>query len=82
VDIPCFLASGHVAKICPDLIIVRLRMQHYIDVSLKITEIYNEYTDLVEVAILNGSPNRERLPLISRNCSSMLKTSTKSVYSL
>ncbi|MDP9674739.1 DNA polymerase-4 [Paenibacillus jamilae] len=24
-------------------------MQHYIDVSLKITEIYNEYTDLVEV---------------------------------
>ncbi len=24
-------------------------MQHYIDASLKITEIYNEYTDLVEV---------------------------------
>lgn len=36
-------------KKCPDLIIVRPRMQHYIDVSLKITEIYNEYTDLVEV---------------------------------
>ncbi|MCV9948136.1 DNA polymerase IV [Paenibacillus sp. BT-177] len=40
---------GEAVKKCPDLIIVRPRMQHYIDVSLKITEIYNEYTDLVEV---------------------------------
>ncbi|WP_068499241.1 DNA polymerase IV [Paenibacillus kribbensis] len=40
---------GEAMKKCPDLIIVRPRMQHYIDVSLKITEIYNEYTDLVEV---------------------------------
>ncbi|MBE0339317.1 DNA polymerase IV [Paenibacillus sp. 23TSA30-6] len=40
---------GEAIRKCPDLTIVRPRMQHYIDVSLKITEIYNEYTDLVEV---------------------------------
>ncbi|MCG7407583.1 DNA polymerase IV [Paenibacillus sp. ACRRX] len=34
---------------CPDLIIMRPRMQHYIDVSLMITQIYEDFTDLVEV---------------------------------
>jgi nucleotidyltransferase/DNA polymerase involved in DNA repair len=34
---------------CPELVIMRPRMQHYIDVSLMITEIYKEYTDLVEI---------------------------------
>ncbi len=34
---------------CPELVIMRPRMQHYIDVSLMITQIYKEYTDLVEV---------------------------------
>ena len=33
---------------CPDLIIVQPRMQHYIDVSLTITKIFERYTELVE----------------------------------
>lgn len=33
---------------CPGLIVVRPRMQLYIDISLKITEIYEGFTDLVE----------------------------------
>ncbi|MGO4182784.1 DNA polymerase IV [Paenibacillus sp. MCAF9] len=33
---------------CPDLIIIKPRMQLYIDVSLMITRIYESYTDLVE----------------------------------
>ncbi len=32
---------------CPELVIMRPRMQHYIDVSLMITQIYKEYTYLV-----------------------------------
>jgi len=40
---------GEALKKCPDLIIMRPRMQHYIDVSLMITQIYEEFTDLVEV---------------------------------
>ncbi|WP_240421921.1 DNA polymerase IV [Paenibacillus periandrae] len=34
---------------CPELVVMRPRMQHYIDVSLMITQIYKEYTDLVEI---------------------------------
>lgn len=33
---------------CPRAILVRPRMQHYIDVSLQITEIFESFTDLVE----------------------------------
>ena len=33
---------------CPELIVIRPRMQNYIDVSLMITEIYETFTDLVE----------------------------------
>ncbi|MFB5759464.1 DNA polymerase IV [Paenibacillus medicaginis] len=40
---------GQALKKCPELVIVRPRMKYYIDVSLKITEIYRKYTDLVEV---------------------------------
>ncbi|MBG9733977.1 DNA polymerase IV [Paenibacillus alvei] len=40
---------GEALKKCPDLVIMRPRMQHYIDVSLMITQIYEEFTDLVEV---------------------------------
>ncbi len=34
---------------CPELVVMRPRMQHYIDVSLMITKIYEEFTDLVEI---------------------------------
>lgn len=34
---------------CPDLVVIRPRMQHYIDVSLLITKIYEGFTDLVEI---------------------------------
>ncbi|CAG7654893.1 DNA polymerase IV [Paenibacillus allorhizosphaerae] len=33
---------------CPELVVIRPRMQTYIDVSLMITEIYESFTDLVE----------------------------------
>lgn len=39
---------GEAIKKCPDLVIIRPRMQHYINVSLAITRIYESYTDLVE----------------------------------
>ncbi|RXZ81520.1 DNA polymerase IV [Paenibacillaceae bacterium] len=34
---------------CPGLVVVKPRMQHYIDVSMQITRIYQDYTDLVEL---------------------------------
>ncbi|MHA0857321.1 DNA polymerase IV [Paenibacillus sp. CMAA1364] len=40
---------GEALNKCPDLIVMRPRMQHYIDISLMITQIYMEYTDLVEI---------------------------------
>ncbi|WP_152392334.1 DNA polymerase IV [Paenibacillus guangzhouensis] len=40
---------GEALRKCPDLVIMRPRMQHYIDVSLQITQIYEQFTDLVEV---------------------------------
>lgn len=33
---------------CPDAVIIRPRMQHYIDVSIRITKIFERFTDLVE----------------------------------
>ncbi len=40
---------GESLRKCPDLIVMRPRMQHYINVSLMITNIYKEFTDLVEI---------------------------------
>ena len=40
---------GEALNKCPELVVVRPRMQHYIDVSLMITKIYEEFTDLVEI---------------------------------
>jgi nucleotidyltransferase/DNA polymerase involved in DNA repair len=40
---------GEALSKCPELIVMRPRMQHYIDVSHMITQIYKEYTDLVEI---------------------------------
>ncbi|AJS57887.1 DNA polymerase IV [Paenibacillus sp. IHBB 10380] len=40
---------GEALNKCPDLVVMRPRMQHYIDVSLMITKIYEEFTDLIEV---------------------------------
>lgn len=34
---------------CPQLVVIRPRMQEYINVALSITAIYNQFTDLVEV---------------------------------
>ncbi|SMF88103.1 DNA polymerase-4 [Paenibacillus uliginis N3/975] len=39
---------GEAVAKCPDLVVIRPRMQKYIDVSMQITEIYKQYTDLVE----------------------------------
>lgn len=34
---------------CPELVVLRPRMQHYIDASMMITGIYQEFTNLVEI---------------------------------
>ncbi|MFD2612944.1 DNA polymerase IV [Paenibacillus gansuensis] len=39
---------GEAVRACPDLVVVRPRMQEYIRVSLKITSIMERFTDLVE----------------------------------
>ncbi|MDQ0896283.1 MULTISPECIES: DNA polymerase IV [unclassified Paenibacillus] len=40
---------------CPELIVMKPRMQHYIDVSMQITRIYQEFTDLVEIFSIDES---------------------------
>ncbi|NRF95556.1 DNA polymerase IV [Paenibacillus frigoriresistens] len=40
---------GEALQLCPNAIVMRPHMQRYIDVSLAITDIYEKYTDLVEV---------------------------------
>lgn len=39
---------GEALAKCPDVVVIKPRMQRYIDVSMQITEIYKTYTDLVE----------------------------------
>jgi DNA polymerase-4 len=39
---------GEALSACPDLVVIRPRMQYYVDVSMLITSIYQSYTDLVE----------------------------------
>ncbi len=39
---------GEALACCPELVVVRPRMQYYVDVSMHITTIYQSYTDLVE----------------------------------
>ncbi|WP_228468953.1 DNA polymerase IV [Paenibacillus sp. JNUCC32] len=39
---------GEAVAKCPDLVVIKPRMQRYIDVSMLITDIYKQYTDLVE----------------------------------
>ncbi|MEK5163204.1 DNA polymerase IV [Paenibacillus sp. FSL R5-0527] len=39
---------GEAVAKCPDLVVIRPRMQTYINVSMLITDIYKSYTDLVE----------------------------------
>lgn len=39
---------GEAMAKCPDLVVIKPRMQRYIDVSMLITDIYKRYTDLVE----------------------------------
>jgi DNA polymerase-4 len=39
---------GEAVAKCPDLVVIKPRMQRYIDVSMLITDIYKSYTDLVE----------------------------------
>ncbi|MDT3425716.1 DNA polymerase-4 [Paenibacillus forsythiae] len=40
---------GEALTKCPELVVIRPRMQHYMDVSRMITKIYEEFTDLVEI---------------------------------
>lgn len=42
------MASGHALKLCPDLLIVKPRMDAYKAVSREIQAIFREYTELIE----------------------------------
>lgn len=42
------MASGHALKLCPDLLIVKPRMEAYKAVSREIQAIFREYTELIE----------------------------------
>ncbi|NBA95802.1 DNA polymerase IV [Pseudomonas sp. R5(2019)] len=42
------MASGHALKLCPDLLIVKPRMDVYKEVSREIQGIFRDYTDLIE----------------------------------
>ena len=42
------MASGHALKLCPDLLIVKPRMEAYKAVSREIQAIFRDYTDLIE----------------------------------
>ncbi|MDP2244147.1 DNA polymerase IV [Pseudomonas sp.] len=42
------MASGHALKLCPDLLIVKPRMDAYKTVSREIQAIFREYTELIE----------------------------------
>lgn len=42
------MPSGHALKLCPDLLIVRPRMEVYREVSREIHAIFRDYTDLIE----------------------------------
>ncbi|MET1078800.1 MAG: DNA polymerase IV [Pseudomonas sp.] len=42
------MASGHALKLCPELVIVKPRMEAYKNVSREIHGIFRDYTDLIE----------------------------------
>jgi DNA polymerase IV len=46
---------GEALAKCPELVVIRPRMQEYIRVSLQITNIYRSFTDLVEPYSVDGS---------------------------
>ena len=47
------MSSMQALKLCPDLIFVRGRMEHYKAVSEEIHRIFHEYTDLIEPLALD-----------------------------
>ncbi len=62
------MSSMRALKLCPDLIFVRGRMEHYKEVSGQIHAIFHEYTDLVEPlaldeAFLDVTENKRGIPL-------------------
>ena len=42
------MATAHALKLCPDLVLVRGRMERYVQISRQIREIFGRYTDKVE----------------------------------
>jgi nucleotidyltransferase/DNA polymerase involved in DNA repair len=42
------MSSGHALKLCPDLTIVKPRMEAYREASKEIHTIFRDYTDLIE----------------------------------
>ena len=62
------MSSMQALKLCPDLIFVRGRMEHYKAVSEEIHRIFHEYTDLIEPlaldeAFLDVTENKKNIPL-------------------
>ena len=62
------MSSMQALKLCPDLIFVRGRMEHYKAVSEEIHRTFHEYTDLIEPlaldeAFLDVTENKKNIPL-------------------
>lgn len=62
------MSSLKALKLCPDLIFIRGRMEHYKAVSTEIHRIFHEYTDLIEPlaldeAFLDVTENKKNIPL-------------------
>ena len=78
------MASVTARKLCPQLIFVKTRHDHYKEVSAQIMSIFYEYTDLVEPlsideAFLDVTHNKKGLPsatLIAREIKQRIKEAT------
>lgn len=62
------MSSMKAQKLCPELIFVQRRMEHYKAISAEIHQIFHEYTDLVEPlaldeAFLDVTENKRHMPL-------------------
>ncbi len=62
------MPSMKALKLCPNLIFIQGRMEHYKSVSAEIHEIFHEYTDIVEPlsldeAFLDVTVNKKNIPL-------------------
>lgn len=78
------MPSAHALRLCPDLIFIRPRFDAYKAESMKIREIFHEYTDLVEplsldeayLDVTENKPGNPSATLIAREIKKKIKDRT------